>query len=82
MQVFRYSEGMRSGSSSFQGAIGDFLVLNGDWSKMTWKEYLDRADVIAVEAAEPLINAYSFGFVDELIKALDSYVPEETGGDR
>ena len=59
-----------------------FLVLNGDWSKMTWQEYLDRADVIAVEAAEPLIGSYSFGFVDELLKALDSYRPAESGGER
>ena len=67
-------------------SVGDrndrFLVLYGDWGKMTWKEYLDQVDIIAVEAAEPLINAYSFGFVDELTKALDSYVPDETGGDR
>lgn len=66
-------------------SVGDrndqFLVLHGDWNKMTWKEYLDRADVIAIEAAEPLIGAYSFGFVDELIKALDSYIPAEAGGD-
>lgn len=66
-------------------SVGDrddrFLVLYGDWGKMTWKEYLDRTDVIAIEAAEPLINAYSFGFVDELTKALDDYVPDKTGGD-
>ena len=59
-----------------------FLILYGDWSRMTWQEYLDRADIIAIEAAEPLINAYSFGFVEELTKALDSYTPPETGGDR
>ena len=57
------------------------LVFNGEWGKIPWQEYLDRTDVIAIEAVEPLIGSFSFGFVDELNKALDSYIPAEAGGD-
>ena len=49
----------------------EFLVLWYDWSKMDWNRYLPNVDVIAIEAAEPLIGETSFGFVDALIAALD-----------
>ena len=52
-------------------------ILYGDWSKMDWQRYLDETDIVVLEATEPLIKRYSFGFVQALLNALDDYQPGE-----
>lgn len=47
--------------------------LNQQWASINLAEYLDKADVIILEATEPEITSYQFGFVDYMIAYLDKY---------
>lgn len=56
---------------------GTVHYIDGNWNNFDWQRYLDLSDFILVEATEPQIIHYTFGFIDYLDSYLDDYVPME-----
>jgi hypothetical protein len=55
------------GPNGYEKRIGD------DWSTFDITGILDNVNVIIIEAAEPELKHYSYGFVDYMIAFLDKY---------
>lgn len=63
--------------SSVMNPNGEVIPLHYDWANLDWQYYLDHADMIVVEIAEPFVKHCTYGFIQELSNRLDSYTPAE-----